>query len=123
CSQKVELVSGDYYEQELKFQGQIERVRRTERLGVEVFVGYDSSKRAITVTVPANQSQHPLTGHIQLYRPSAARLDQELPLQLNGEGRQSFDASHLRPGLWKVRVSWTAAGEDYFIEKKLVVGS
>src|SRR5215831_167193 len=70
CSQKVDLVSSDYYEQELKFQGQIDRARRTGSLGVEACVAYDRLKKAITISLPARQVEPSLTGRIQLYRPS-----------------------------------------------------
>ena len=123
CSQKADLVSSDYYEQELKFQGQIERVKRTDSLGNEASVAYDRLKKAITISMPIDQTHHNLSGRIQLYRPSAAALDQELSLDLNQNGTQVLDASNLRPGLWKVRVSWTTEGKDYFIDKRIVVGS
>jgi nitrogen fixation protein FixH len=123
CSQKVELVSVDYYEQELRFQGQIERTKRAAKLGNEASVGYDRSNKAIKISLPAGQAIQGLKGHIKLYRPSAGGLDQDLPLEVNQNGSQALDASHLRRGLWKIRVSWTAEGQDYFIEQKLVIGS
>ena len=43
CSQKVDLVSPDYYEQELKFQGQIDRVERTRRAASQAAVAYDAA--------------------------------------------------------------------------------
>jgi nitrogen fixation protein FixH len=123
CSQKVELVSPNYYEQELKFQGQIDRLTRSGNLGPEASVTYDRRKKTITISLPSGQTGQALTGHVQLYRPSAAGLDQELPLQLNQDGVQAVDATNMRPGLWKVRVSWTADGQEYFLDRKIVVGS
>ena len=34
---------------------------------------------------------------------------------------QSLDASALKPGLWKIRVSWTVGQQDYFIDQKIVI--
>ena len=43
CSQKVDLVSADYYEQELKFQGRIDRVERTRHAATQAAVAYDAA--------------------------------------------------------------------------------
>ena len=123
CSQKNELVSSGYYEQEIKFQGQIDRLDRTRRLSAQASVAYDHLRKAITISLPTEKPSRGISGRIQLYRPSAAGLDRELPLELNEQGVQSVDVSALRPGLWKVRVSWTAENQDYFIDQKVVVGS
>ena len=121
CSQKVDLVSKDYYEQELRFQAQIDRTRRAAGLGSEASVAYDRTRKAIVISLPTRETPETVKGHVQLYRPSAVGLDQNLPLTLDRDGGQVLDASHLRPGLWKVRVLWTAEAQDYFIERKLVV--
>ena len=121
CTQRADLVDANYYEQELKFQGQIERVKRTQHLATQASVHYDSEGRRIMLCLPAEQSGKGVTGSIQLYRPSAAGLDRQLALQVDSNGRQSLDASGLQPGLWKIRVTWTANNEDYFIDEKVVI--
>ena len=45
-----------------------------------------------------------------------------MQLAVNAEGAQRLDAKSLRPGLWKVRVQWTAAGQDYFFDEAVVIG-
>jgi nitrogen fixation protein FixH len=60
-------------------------------------------------------------GRIQLYRPSATGLDRVVKLQLDNKGSQTLDASSLLPGLWKVRVQWTAQNQDFFADKSIVV--
>jgi nitrogen fixation protein FixH len=122
CSQKVDLVSADYYEQELKFQGRIDRVERTRRAATRAAVAYDAARRCITVSLPADQARHEVTGHIELYRPSAAGLDREVELAPDAHGVQRLDATGMAPGLWKVRVSWTVEKQDYYLDQKVVVG-
>jgi nitrogen fixation protein FixH len=122
-SQKVDLVSADYYEQELKFQGRIDRVERTRRAATQAAVAYDAARRCITVSLPAEQARHGVTGRIELYRPSAAGLDRAVELAPDAQGVQRLDAAGLAPGLWKVRVSWTVEKQDYFLDQKVVVGA
>ena len=120
-SQKVDLVSADYYEQELKFQGQIDRVERTRHAATQATVAYDAATRCITVVLPAEQAGHEVSGRIELYRPAASGLDRAVKLAPDTQGVQRVDAAGMSPGLWKVRVSWTVEHQDYFLDQKMVV--
>jgi nitrogen fixation protein FixH len=117
--QDDQLVSGDYYEQELHHQQQIERVRRTQAFAGQVSVEYAGGE--ITVVLPAAHARQQPTGSVQLYRPSDARLDRDVKLAVNAAGRQQIDARGLRPGLWRVRVTWTAGTEEYFRDATVIV--
>jgi len=123
CSQKVDLVSPDYYEQELKFQGRIDRVERTRHAATQATVAYDVVGKCITISLPADQAGHEVSGHIELYRPSAAGLDREVKFAPDTTGVQRLGTAGMVPGLWKVRVSWTVENQDYFIDQKVVVGA
>ena len=123
CSQKADLVSADYYEQELKFQGRIDRVERTQRTTTQAAVAYDLATHSITISLPAGQAEHEVSGRIELYRPSAAGLDRALKLEPDFTGVQRLDAAGMVPGLWKVRLSWTVEHQDYFLDQKVVVGA
>ena len=123
CSQRVDLVSPDYYERELKFQGRIDQVERTHRTANQASVAYDATGKCITVSLPASQAGHEISGRIELYRPSAAGLDRAIRFAPDGKGMQRLDAAGLAPGLWKVRVSWTFERQDYFLDEKVVVGA
>ncbi|HEV2395024.1 MAG TPA: FixH family protein [Verrucomicrobiae bacterium] len=121
CSQKEDLVSSNYYEQELKFQGQLDRLNRAGKLSAQLTVTFDRARQGIAIALPADQARQPVSGRIQLYRPSSADLDQDLELKPDAAGLQFLDARRLRSGLWKVRISWSAGGQDFFTEQKVVV--
>jgi nitrogen fixation protein FixH len=71
--------------------------------------------------VPTTTAAGKPTGQIQLYRPSAINLDRTLKLDLDSHGIQTIDAASLRPGLWKVRVSWSVDNRQFFIDQKVVI--
>jgi nitrogen fixation protein FixH len=123
CGHRTELVSADYYEQEIKFQNRLDQLRRTAELNVAGAIAYDAAKQQVKISLPRDQSRQPITGQVQLYRPSAAGLDRQVALTPDREGVQIVDATDLRPGLWKVRVSWMAGDKNYFIDQKVVIGS
>lgn len=120
-SQNHDLVSDNYYEQELRYQKRIESLDRTARLGANASVVYDSSRRRIVISLPADQAVEALSGQIHLYRPSAAGLDRQFKLAPDNRGIQHLNAASLQPGLWQVRVSWTVAKQDYYLDQRVVV--
>lgn len=120
--QKVDLVAADYYDQEVRYQDQLDRLNRAASLQAPARVEYDHATRRITISLPPEHLNQPLKGWIQLYRPAAARLDQKLPLQVDATGAQVIDAKSLNDGLWHVRVSWNLNGTDYYFDQKLTIG-
>jgi nitrogen fixation protein FixH len=121
--QKVELVRSDYYDEEMRFQQQLDRLNRTHPINAQIAVTYDASQQRLTVTLPAAHARHTVTGRIQFYRPSDASLDQDIPLAVNADGVQQVDTKTLRAGLWKVRVSWKADDQEYFFGQSIVIDS
>lgn len=124
CSRHpADLISPNYYEDEVQYQGQIDRLHQTQERAASASVAYDKATRRITVSVPTEMAAAHPTGQIQLYRPSALNQDQVLELQLDAQGHQTIDAAKLLPGLWKVRVSWKVAERQFLIDQKVVVAS
>lgn len=121
CSHHLDLVSPDYYEQEIRFQNHLNRVRNTSELKRAVAIRLDPATRRLLIALPTEQTGKVTTGQVHLYRPSSAGLDQKIALNTNPSGEQSLDASHLLPGHWKVRVTWTCDGRDYFTEQSIML--
>jgi nitrogen fixation protein FixH len=109
-----QLVRKDYYEQELKFQTDIDG--QTRAAAVKVSVNYDSIKQTVTVGLPSKIA----SGSIYFYRPSDSRLDREIKLALK-EGSQSIDVRNFETGLWKVRLTWFTDGAEYRYNEMLVL--
>jgi len=119
-TQRVDLVRSDYYEEEIHYQDQLDRLKRAGAIEESIHVSYDSLQRCIRVQLPILHAAQS-AGTIHLYRPSDARLDQLLPLTLDAQGTQIVDARQLRSGLWKVRLQWSLAGKEYFADRPLVL--
>ncbi len=120
--QREDLVAQNYYDNEVRFQKQLDQMNRTQRLESQVAVAYDAVLRNITVTLPAAQAANAV-GQIKLYRPSDAALDRSVPLAVNRNGVQQLDAKSLPNGLWKIRVQWSVDGEEYFLDRSVVVAN
>jgi hypothetical protein len=119
ASHRDPLVSENYYEQELKYQNQIDSAARTKNSGASVAL--DTAGNSLVVTLPPAMAAQKISGGIELYRPSAPELDRWFPLQPQAGGVQKVDVSQLASGLWVARVKWSAGGQDYFLEQKITV--
>ena len=89
--------------------------------GMAVIYAQTGTLQFTSLPGPASGTGAPLTGSIQLYRPSAAEQDRKLALALDAAGTQSVDTLGLSDGLWRIRISWTANGADYFADEKVVI--
>lgn len=118
---RSELVASDYYEQEIRYQAELDRLSRAQPLGDRVSATFLASTRRLSVVLPQEHAVAGVTGIIQLYRPSEAGLDRSFDLRLQSDGTQEIDAGQLRPGFWRVRIRWTYQGQEYVTERKLEV--
>jgi nitrogen fixation protein FixH len=120
--QRMDLVRPDYYDHEIRFQTHIDAANRARAFGKEVGAAYDLSKQTLTVTVPAEHVALGFSGKAHFYRPSDARLDRQIDLIPEPNGQQVINAADLAPGLWKVRLHWTAHGGSFAFEQSIIVG-
>lgn len=118
----TELVTADYYEQELRHQQRMESIARTGQLQGKLLVRFDDAAKRVTVQLPQDHALLKPAGEIHLYRPSAAGLDRKLALEVNATGGQILDARELITGLWRVRVTWIVGDAEYFADEPLLIG-
>jgi nitrogen fixation protein FixH len=115
---EVDLVSQDYYQKEIAYQKHINQVKATQQLGGQVRITQAAAAGQLSLVFPAG-SQAAVKGQVRFFRPSDARLDFTLPLQLNQDDQQHIRTGALAKGLWRVQVTWQHNGQDYFLEKDM----
>lgn len=121
ASQRSDLVTPDYYEQELRYQTRLDALNRTAPFAGHISVETDARSEQLRLRLPRELTGPDTAGRIELYRPSAARLDCAMPLAPNADGTQIVNVAALEPGLWKVRLLWRTGGQDYFAERNVVL--
>lgn len=109
----IELVTENYYEEEIKYQEQIDKEASTLSLDREA-LKFDGSTKALILDLPIGAK-----GTLNLFRPSDIELDQELPVEILEAGEKSVYIGDLKAGYWKVQLSWEENGESYYQEKKI----
>ena len=118
----VDLVSPDYYKQEIAYQKRMESVARTAALPAPVLVQYDSLAQRLTLQLPPALAGQIVRGTLHFFRPSNQKLDFKLPFAPTGQpAQQQLSTRRLLPGLWRLRLDFEAGGQQYFIDKELTV--
>lgn len=114
-----ELVAADYYEQEIRYQSQLDQMERVRASGSLASIQYNPDLKSITISIPESQGQAQPTGKVELYRPSSANLDQSIKLDIDAQGSQKIDAGSLQSGLWMIKVRWSIGGKDYYLDRRV----
>jgi hypothetical protein len=138
----VELVSADYYEQSLQHDAHMRAIANAEALGSAVRVAVAEHASAIDIDFDATGRQSKasgasdvsglsgatgaagvtgVTGTITLYRPSDRSADRVLPLTLDANGHQRVAVGEAAHGRWIVKLSWRAAGQDFYREQSVLL--
>ncbi len=119
----MELERADYYEHEMCYQSQIDRLHRTAAIRKDVQIQYSPDRDVIALTLPREHLSSQITGEIHLYRPSDSKLDRKLPLKLAESGTQQINVAGLPAGLWKLRVSWATNGDEHYVDHPVVLAN
>lgn len=115
----VDLVSADYYQKEIAYQQHIDQLKATQGLNEQVLINQASTAETISLVFPESLKPASVQGTVHFFRPSAAKLDFEVPLQLNSDRQQHISTDELTKGLWRVQINWQVAGQSYFNQKDI----
>ncbi len=111
----IELVTENYYEAEIKYQDRIDEASSALQLDRTV-ISYSAIGKNLTLDLPTGT-----TGKIQLFRPSDSSLDREILVDVIASGSTSVALGDLKAGYWKIQLSWTEEGKNYYEEKKITI--
>lgn len=117
----VELVYDNYYEHDVVFEQQINRVTRTEALVDKPILKYNQESSLLNVKFPLALGRTLTVGQVLLFRPADLHQDRLFPLTLAGDSLQIISLPDMDPGLWRIKLNWTSAGEEYYQEQAIMV--
>lgn len=111
--QNVELVTENYYEKELAFQG----LREKEALTLSHFkeqVNYKIKNNQLLLTFPT-EVEGTIKGNINFFKPSDASLDQSVDFTSESK-TLVYPLDLFSTGMYKLRIEWQNAGNAYYSE-------
>lgn len=118
---KMDLVTKNYYEEELKYQEHIDRQARAGALSQALAFQYDKAWKKISLTFPPEIDPATISGTVFFFRPSDARQDLKIPIAVSQNGRQTIDVGTLAKGYWRVKIFWNVDDVEYYNEEILII--
>ncbi|SEW12207.1 FixH family protein [Chitinophaga arvensicola] len=114
---KIDMVTPDYYGEELKYQQVIDGKENVNRLSAPVAIAQQSA--GVLITLPPELHDKHITGKLTFYRPSDSGRDIALPLQPDPAGQQLINRQLFIKGQYKVKLTWTMNEQPYYQEQLL----
>ncbi|MFL5748191.1 MAG: FixH family protein [Niastella sp.] len=114
-----DLVSTDYYKEELSYQQVIDGASRANQLGNKI--GITQRGNEIVLQLPNEMKHTSVNGTILFYYAPDAKHDRQIALNPNAEGVQSINSRQFFPGSYTVKVRWESKGQQYYSEEYVTI--
>lgn len=111
-----DLVTDDYYKEELEFQDDIDKEKNAKELSKNV--QWEKVSNGLRLTFPETFDINKITGKVFLYRPSNKQFDFEIPISLSNHYLLIPD-SRLLDGRWNIKVYWQYNGKSFLYKKEI----
>ena len=112
-----DLVSEDYYEQELEYQNDINKEENSKTLVQNI--SWKKTDEGILIMFPETLEVKKITGNVFLYRPSNKKFDFETTISLSNHNLLIPD-KRLLDGRWNIKIYWQYNGKSYLYKKEIV---
>ncbi len=109
-----ELVSEDYYKDELYYQQEIDKINNGNQL--EQNVTFERVKEGFLITFPQQMDVSKITGTVEFQRPSNKSLDFQQEISLKGS-KLLINHTNLVSGKWKVKIDWKHDDKEYMLKE------
>ena len=115
-TQKINLVSKDYYPVGVKHQDKINKIKNAQQL--ETPVSIEQVGENIEIKFPT-EMQSGVEGDIIVYRPADYDLDHKYKLALNDSGVHVLNTSELLQGRYTIKLDWVYNDVPYYKEEAI----
>ncbi|RMF00830.1 MAG: hypothetical protein D6772_05765, partial [Bacteroidetes bacterium] len=112
-------VRDDYYRGDIEYQQQYEKISNNQA-DMPLKIEHQAGEKILRLRLK-DTSLTAISGDVHFFRPSTAKADVHLPLQFDDNGVQEISTDGLLPGLWRVKIDWTANGRGYYTEMDVVL--
>jgi hypothetical protein len=116
--QKIDLVTPDYYAEEIKFQEKIDEINNASKLSSPV--NYSIVEGVLILEFPKEFKGKKLTGQVMIYCPSDVNKDINRNLDVSGNTMKIM-LPELNKGAHIIKIKWSSEGIQYYFEKNLFI--
>lgn len=111
-----DLVTDDYYQEELKHQDEIDKLNNAKNLKQNV--SWKKTNEGLLISFPENLDPTKIKGKVFLYRPSNEKLDSETSISLS-DNIMLIPKNRLLDGRWNIIIDWQYNGVSYLYKKEI----
>jgi hypothetical protein len=111
-----ELVSEDYYKDELLYQQEIDKMTKASEL--EVDLKLNRTSEGLVIEFPSDLDPEAISGTIRLQRPSNKKLDLELPIDLS-KSEFLIPGNLVVSGKYQVVIDWKHDAAEYLFKDEI----
>lgn len=115
-TQKINLVSKDYYPTAINHQEQITKIKNA--LQMETPVTIEQVGENIEIRFP-DEMKNGIEGDIIMYRPADYDLDLKYKLALNESGVHVLSTNNLLKGRYTIKLDWVQSDVPYYKEEAI----
>lgn len=115
---KYELVSQDYYKEELRYQDKIDGRINAAKIS-KIRISQDAE--AVEIHLPVEMQGRTVKGEAWFYCKTDAVKDRRIPLEMGTGGTQMVMKNKLPKGNYELKLNWESGSEKYYSEEKLTV--
>ena len=118
--QSFDLVSADYYGEEIAYQKVIDAGKNQASLSQPISI--HANAKTVSIDFPAEFKDKALSGNVQFYSPVNSKWDKKFALTKEGN-TVNIDRSQLRNTRYTLKISCKVDGKDYYQESELYLHS
>ncbi len=111
---KTELVTTDYYGEELKYQLLLDKMKRSNTLSEPL--SWTVADRKVKINFPADVKGKPVKADVLFYRADNSRHDFSVSCTGDSTGSCIIASQKFEHGAYKIKVDWSAGNETYYKE-------
>lgn len=115
-NQRLDLVSTDYYKQELHYQEKIDRMVATNKLSNKIQFKQNSDQ--LEIIFPNEFTGKEINGEILFYCPSDARNDQQFKLNSKTNQHQ-ISLKNMNKTVYTIQVEFSVDSVNYYTEETI----
>jgi hypothetical protein len=116
---RYDLVSKEYYKDELKYQQVIDGTNRANGLSSQVTVAQTGND--IIIRLPNEMKNTVVTGNMLFYCADNAQKDKTMALRVNADAIQTIHCNQFIPGNYTVKISWESNRRQYYSEVHITI--
>jgi hypothetical protein len=115
----INLVSPNYYQNEIVYQKIIDKKNNALKLSSAVKINYSESYDSVELKFPTESANS--IAEATFYRPDDAKKDYTVKLNLINKSTEIVSVKGLSKGNWTLKLNWSKDGVEFYQENKIKI--